>query len=141
MNRSTLTTHEKTDKFAWSWTWIITAAWAHPAWYQYELALYDLTSNTGAPLKIYLEGATHEFLLSALDPNHKIDHDKPLLEQQVHRLEPANHCYQFKAVSNEAAWSRMQLIVDDIDNMRLNPDTDFRQLWDSRFSDAYSLKL
>jgi len=119
---------------------LITAPWAHPAWSQYILALYDLTYDVGHPPKIYLEGATHEFLLYAVDPKYPLSHDKSPVEQQPHYLHPANHGYQFKAVSNGAARARMQLIVDDIDNTTLSPDTDFRQLWDRRFADAHSLK-
>jgi len=119
-------------------TWIINAAWAHPVWSQYALFLYDLTTDTETAPNIYLKGATHEFLLYALDPAHPVAsgaHPKT-----VRWLEPANHGYQFIAESDEAAELRMQAVVDLIGMRRVSPDTDFRTQWDALFVDGHSLK-
>lgn len=122
--------------------WIIDAPWAHPIWSQYQLVLYDLTSPSaehGEP-KILLPGATHEFMLWALDPDKPIKRDtQPELGKLV-RLQPPNYAYQFKAESDAAAEARLQRLVDRIAAREVSPDTDFRSFWNSHlFSDAYPL--
>jgi hypothetical protein len=121
--------------------WIINAPSAHPIWSQYALVLYDLTSPhpAGQPT-IYQDGATHEFLLWALDPDHPIATDATIKVEALHLLEPANYGYQFQAASNEAAQARVQEAVDAIVAGWVSPDTDFRQLWNQPlFADAYPL--
>lgn len=122
-------------------TWLITAAWAHPVWSQYALALYDLTTPTDQPAVIHLDGATHELLLVALDPARPATSAQSMVEGgQVQALSPPNHGYQFKAESDAAAVSRLQRIVDEIEAQRLSPDSDFRAAWDAMFRDAHSLR-
>lgn len=122
-------------------TWLITAALAHPVWSQYALLLYDLTTPAEPTPQVYLDGATHEVLLFALDPAHPAVSAKALIEERQFRtLDPPNHGYQFTAKDDVAAVSRLQLIVDEIEARRLSPDTDFRAAWDSFFRDAHSLR-
>lgn len=127
--------------------WLLTAPWAHPFWSQYEIALYDLTTKIegmGDPI-LYLEGATHEVAVHALDPNHPVDR-LPRKDSEgswlgaLHRLTPANHAYQFRAESDEAATARIQGVVDAINAGTVSPDTDFIQQWDALFSDGQSLR-
>jgi hypothetical protein len=118
-------------------TWILDVPWAHPLWSQYAIFLYDLTTEMDTVPNIYLEGATHEFLLYALDPAHKLEPDLP---KEIHRLEPANHGYQFIAASDEAAELRIQGVVDLILVGHVSPDTDFGGQWDVLFKDGHSLK-
>lgn len=124
-------------------TWLITAPWAHPAWSQYALLLYDLTTPADPAPQVYLDGATHELLLFALDPSNPI----PVMtaaalvaDCQFRLLEPPNHGYQFKAESDAAAVARLQQVVDEIEARRLSPDTDFRAAWNTLFNDAHSLR-
>lgn len=122
-------------------TWLITAAWAHPAWSQYALLLYDLTTPADPAPVIHLDGATHELLLFALDPSHPASSAQAMVEDgQLHALSPPNHGYQFKAESDAAAVARLQQIVDDIEARRLSPDGDFRAAWEAIFRDAHSLR-
>lgn len=139
MTTSVFEMTKATSTAAWSCTWVLTAPWAHPIWSQYVIALYDLSTDLGNPPKIYMEGATHEFLLFAIDPNYPLIPDVLLAEQKIMRLEPPNYGYQFGALSNEAARIRLQVIVNRIDNEHLSPDTDLRTAWDSLFKDAYAL--
>lgn len=121
-------------------TWLITAPWAHPVWSQYALALYDLTTPSDPAPNIYIDGATHELLLVALDPSYPTTVQDMAEGRQLHALSPPNHGYQFKAESDAAAVSRLQTIVDEIEARRLSPDTDFRAAWDAMFRDAHSLR-
>lgn len=120
-------------------TWLLDAPWAHPVWSQYTLFVYDLTTPTAEPPIVYLNGATHEMLLFALDPAHRVDPAQPASRQKIAKLHPANAGYQFRAASDEAAVERLQQIVDAIEARRLSPDTDFRSVWDRRFADGCSL--
>jgi len=124
----------------WGVSWIISAPWAHPVWPQFGLYLYDLTSaHKDGPPTIHLPGATHEFLLYALDPAKPIPRNAESAAG-AGRLTPANYGYQFKAESNEAAQDRLQRVVDQIMVKNLSPDTDWRAHWDEFvFPDAYPL--
>jgi hypothetical protein len=121
--------------------WLVTAAWAHPLWQQYEIALYDLTTETddGPPI-LYLEGATHEVVVHALHPDFPLDRlprpgETPNDAEKIHHLIPPNHAYQFVAESDAAAEQRIQEIVDGINAGMVSPDTDFRRDWDFLFRD------
>lgn len=124
---------------AWGCSWGIHAPWAHPAWHQYALHLYDLLSPTGQPPTLHLPGATHEFLLYAISPDTPLVVGTPLSGQEFQHLHPANYGYQFRATSNKAALSRLQAVVDEIVAGRLSPDTDFRDRWNQMMQDAFPL--
>lgn len=117
-------------------TWIVEAGWAHPVWHSYVVYLYDLTTEIpGLPAPvIHKDGVTHELLVYALDPAQP--NDPP-----VHILQPANHGYQFKADSNEAATARVVALLEDIEAKNLSPDTDFRRVWDAYFLEGVSLHM
>lgn len=119
---------------AFGMSWIVFAPWAHPVWHSYVVLLYDLTTeipDQPAPV-LYLDGATHELMVFALDPSHPA-------EPPVHTLAPANHGYQFRADSNEAARDRVVALLEMIAAGTLSPDTDYRLSWDARFADGVSL--
>lgn len=115
-------------------TWIIRAEWAHPLWHSYGVLLYDLTTPGHSDPAVYLEGATHELMIFALDPDHPA-------EPPLKFLKPANHGYQFAAATNEAAAERVVALLDEIDGGKLSPDTDYRFMWDARFTDGASLHM
>jgi hypothetical protein len=129
--------------------WVIAAPWAHPVWHNYAIFLYDLTTeipNQPRPVK-YLHGATHEFLIYAIDPDYtplmfgKIPLDGPEPPKvEIRVLQPANHGYQFIADSNERAEERLQRIVDYILAGEVSPDSDFTWQWDKLFEDGVTLK-
>lgn len=120
--------------------WVINAPWAHPLWPQYALCLYDLTTDLGednAPV-VHQAGATHEFMLFALDPD--APQKRGERPAKLQRLEPANLGFQFKADSDQVAVERLQGVVDRIVAGKVSPDTDFRSMWNEYlFSDAYPL--
>lgn len=121
--------------------WLIEAPWAHPLWTQYYLALYDLTrvSKAAGPPVIHKRGATHEFMLYALDPEIPVPKDGHIDPKMLRLLSPPNYAYQFKAASDADAQARVQEIVDGIVAKHLSPDTDLRSLWNKLLSDMYPL--
>ncbi|MCO5730140.1 hypothetical protein [Rhizobium sp. SSA_523] len=128
-------TPEKPATPAFSKTWIVEAPWAHPLWRSYVFCLYDLTTEIpGAPAVIHRDGMTHELQVFALDPSKPVD-------PPVYMLQPANHGYQFKAESNDAAAARVIGLIEEIEAKTLTPDTDFRTMWDYRFHDGVSLHM
>jgi hypothetical protein len=98
-------------------------------------SLVDLTTPTKQPALVMMEGATHEVTVFALDPAHPETSFPPRL------LEPANHGYQFKAESHEAAEKRIIGIIERVVAQQFSPDTDFISAWDHLFADGRSLRL
>lgn len=112
--------------------WIVEAVYAHPLWHSYHLICYALRPHPSVQgeTKIYLEGATHEMVLYALDPQ------KPrALNDVMHWLSPCNFAAQIKAHTDAEAMLRIYAAVEDIVAGRLSPDTDFRSMWARRFGD------
>ena len=119
----------------WGRVWWVRAPFAHPLWHSYMFSLVDLTTRTARPPKLFLDGATHEVLVFALDPSH------PETSFPAHTLSPANHGYQFKADSNAAAEARIRGGIVRVVAQQFSPDTDYRREWDREFKDGRSLHL
>ncbi len=117
--------------------WVLTVPWAHPIWSQYFVTLCDLTTPVGKPPMIARPGMTHEVLVWAVAP------DKPVTKWADRPdgclLQPANHGYQFKSDTDEAARDRIAGYIAEIDAQRLSPDTDYRSVWNELFKDGVSL--
>lgn len=110
-------------------SWAVHAAYAHPIWHSYVIALISLRDMPGAPkCVINLAGATHELMVYALNPDHPID-----LEDRPKLLTPANFVAQFIAESDAAAEQRIRETVQDVIDGKLNPDTDYTRHWIHRF--------
>lgn len=110
--------------------YLVHAAYAHPAWHSYMIACVNLRDIPGVPpAKINMPGATHEILVYALDPNTPM-----FVDESPALLHPANFHGQFIEPSDEAAAERMKQTVQDVIDGKLNPDTDYGQLWIRRFS-------
>lgn len=118
--------------------WFLTVPWAHPLWSQYFVSLCDLTTQVAKPAMIVRAGMTHEVMVWAVDPKFKLGkwEDRP---KGGFLLQPANHGYQFKAESDEAATARIAGYIDAIDKQQLSPDTDWRGVWNEMFQDGASL--
>lgn len=121
--------------------WAVDAPWAHPAWSQYAVALYDLTTPyQGVTPHLARPGMTHEVMIWAVNPDKPIPASWPAnMDDRPGLLDPANYGYQFAAASHDAAFARIQALVDQIDQKLLSPDTDFRSVWDGIFADGVSL--
>ena len=116
-----------TDGDLWNVCYIIDAPWAHPLWSQYILAGYSLDAKSVR----YRGDVTHEVMLHAIDPDHKILHS-PLKEQRLKFLQPANVGYQL-TTTNDKLVEILDDVVDRIDHKTMSPDTDFRWQWDITF--------
>jgi hypothetical protein len=120
-------------------TWVLTVPWAHPFWDQYLVSLCDLTTKheDGTEPVIVRPGMTHEMMIWAINPKIRITkwEDRP----SGALLSPANHGYQFKADSDEAARDRIAGYIAQIEAQKLSPDTDWRGGWNKLFKDGASL--
>jgi hypothetical protein len=124
---------EKDSRLA---VWLIEAAWAHPIWHSYLLSLVHLRplGRGGATLR-YLDEATHELCLWALDA----DADRRAViassSSAEARLEPLNFAAQFVEISDELAAARVQRTVQQICDGQLSPDTDHIRSWVALYGD------
>jgi hypothetical protein len=115
---------------------IVSAPYAHPHWQNYFCSVIHLRDVPGLdPATIYLEGATHEMLLWAMNPKKGI---APILEYKddnvmSYCLSPVNFGAQFVSASDQAAHDLILIAMKDVADARLNPDTDFRSQWVLRF--------
>ncbi len=128
----------------WGGLIVFSCPWAHPVWSEYFLTVVDLTTPLEGAGAAFLKDpkATHEFLLFAVNPKSPVDFDEPAdLEKLPPNLIPANHGYQFTARSNDAAWARVNALVDDCMARMLSPDTDWRSAWDARMADGWTLLM
>lgn len=113
--------------------WIVEAPWAHPAWHSYAIVCVHLRPMADKrPTKIYLDGATHEIWVYALDPRGK---RQALIENPTFGAEtcqfltPCNFAAQFIEPSDDAARGRVEAAVRAICDGALSPDTDFVRHW------------
>jgi hypothetical protein len=121
--------HTRPDHAASVSNWIVEAPWAHPIWHSYIIGCVHLREIEGVkPATIVHEGATHEIVVFALDPDHRVDLDQP-----PRRLTPANYVGQWQAASDAAAAELVEKCVRAICHGSLSPDTDFRRHWERIF--------
>lgn len=115
--------------------WYLNAPEYHPFWRDYRLIAYKLAPEFiegGKPL-MYLDGATHEMNVYALDPEWNLE--KTLDAHQFHVLQPCNFAAQFIATDDEGVATRLRESVQRICDGQLSPDTDFRKLWEVLWGD------
>ena len=119
-------------------SWIIEAPWAHFAWHSYLLTAVSLREMLDKrPTKFYLEGATHEIWLQALNPEKSRQDflDGKILLNEI-GLIPLNFAAQVIRSSDDLMVEEIRKAVSDVVDGLLNPDTDFVQQWIERFGDS-----
>lgn len=114
--------------------YVIHSPMSHPIWPWLRLIMFHLRPTPGLPeAKIYKPGATHEFILQALNP----DHYPPSIEPDEfpkYFLEPANFAAQLVAKDDADAVEQIETkAIKQVCNGWLNPDTDGRQGWETVF--------
>lgn len=117
--------------------WIVEAPWAHPLWHSYAISLAHMRHVEGLQDNhVYLEGATHEIYVFALDPN--ADLEKIISGEEFSGpalLHPMNFAAQFIANDDEEAQARVYKSIKEIIDGKLSPDTDFISMWVQRYGD------
>jgi hypothetical protein len=116
--------------------WLVEAPWAHPAWHSYVIVLMHLRPLVAdkRETKFYLEGATHEMWLYAIDPkSSREDFVTKCNFKELSILTPINFAAQIIEPSDDAAIARVEKAVQEICNGELSPDTDFQSMWEERF--------
>ena len=123
----------KTDVGAW----FLFCPGAHPCWSWWVLAAISLEDRPGIPpAKISFEGATHEVLIHALDP--ETDHGLDLT--RVTPLQPVDLVHQVRLPGDELAVELLELCARRCMRGDISPDSDFRLRW-KKILDATSEHL
>jgi hypothetical protein len=116
--------------------WVIEAPWAHPAWHSYELILLHLRPMPDRRQTIfYLDEATHELWLYALNPDKDRNHLIATGIATDEWLTPGNFAAQIIEVSDDLALARVRQAVALIVAGQLSPDTDYIGQWARLFGD------
>lgn len=116
--------------------WIVEAPWAHLLWHSYAIILVHLRlTPDNRPTEFYLDGATHEMWVEALDPRHPREPAIKGDPKSIARLTPLNFAAQFIEISDELARERIERDVKDIIAGKLSPDTDHMLAWIARYND------
>lgn len=113
--------------------WLIEAPYAHPAWHSYNLICTHLR-DVGLVTKLYLEGATHEMWLYAMNP--EVSRQEIITGEKIGGwLTPLNFAAQLICPSDEAAVRLMEIAALDVCAGTLCPDIDYAVHWRARFGD------
>lgn len=101
----------------------ITVAWDH-----WSISVIHLRPIPGVPdAAIRSEGATHEFVIAALDPGHILPRVNAWSDWRF--LQPVDVVEQFKASTDAVADRILELAVDAIVRGVASPDQDWRPWW------------
>jgi hypothetical protein len=112
--------------------WIVEAPNAHPVWHSYWFEMVHLRPfrDMEGDTHIYLEGATHEMWIAAIDPDKS--RQEMLDTGMIPALRPLNFACQFIFDNDHtASLSLLQDVRDVIDGV-ISPDTDFVRMWVAR---------
>jgi hypothetical protein len=110
--------------------WLVHAPWMHIAWCWHYCSLIHLRDlpNQSKPPTLQFPEATHEFIVFALDPDHRPNLDVEKLEP-LHILEPVSIVQQFNALSDAAALGRVEHMLRHVAQGQLTLDSDGRRSW------------
>lgn len=110
--------------------WLLTCPGRHPVWSQWALSAVTLAPVDGyPPAKITVEGATHELLLFAIEPQIVVDPNARLWEPRdvgefaKHMLTPVNIVEQVRLGSDEQARELTSLLAQAVAHGVLDPET------------------
>lgn len=114
--------------------WLVEAPAAHPAWHSYSIFCQHLRPMAGGPeIKFYLDGATHEMIVFALNPRMP---RKEMIETGIVNgrwMTPPNFAVQFIESNDDDARAKVRGAVQEILDGKLSPDSDWRAAWAVRF--------
>lgn len=122
-----------TDPSDWGATlssWFLNMPGAHPFWSWWLLSSIHLRPIEGCrPPVIRTPGASHEFLIIALNPKFpspNVDQDVP---ETLHYLTPFDLEHQVVGIDDAQAKHITMLMVRACVDGRMSPDQDFRSRW------------
>lgn len=113
--------------------WVIEAPWAHPIWHSYSLVLVSLRPMPGTSTMLYLDDATHELWLYAMDPNKDRNRLLSTAIVEGNWMSPGNYASQFVEIDDQLALDRVKAAVQKVCDGQLSPDTDFTSQWVALF--------
>ena len=114
--------------------WLIEAPFAHPAWNYHVASLVHLREIPGAaPAVIKFNGASHEFMMYALDPRFEEELDPDNTDTLKRILEPFDMVEQLKVDSDDRALEVVRFAVQKCVEGELLPDADGRNEWRNFF--------
>jgi hypothetical protein len=116
--------------------YVIEAPLAHPAWHSYLLLLYALKPENTR----FVEGATHEFAISAMNPDVPRQDIIDGVSLDSGALSPPNFGAQIIGTNADAMGIVEGAILDIVEG-RLDPDTDHIGDWIDRFGSAMLKKV
>lgn len=133
--RSRLTLFRKPDAMVAHW--VVEAPWSSEVVHSYSLVLAHLRFQLGGqPATRYLEGATHELALWAINPQaERADMLARPVEPQRQWLQPAVFAAQLVCPSDEAAEKAVFVGVELICSGRLSPHPAHARSWAQLYGD------
>lgn len=103
---------------------------AHAFWSWWLISTVHLRPVEGfPPAELYVEGATHEILVVAIDPERCPTPDPAACMQGYPHLTPADQIVQATLRSDGAAIDLHRWLCEEVAAGRLSPDSDYRRLW------------
>jgi hypothetical protein len=111
-------------------TWLVEAPWAHPIWHSYLVCAIHLRPITDLKTIFYLDGATHEIWVFALEPDMERQRFMETRDTSLCcQMYPKQFAAQFIEPSDESACERVKKSVEMICRKELSPDVDAQNDW------------
>jgi len=108
-------------------TWIVNGPF-HPLWSQWVCSLVHLRGSVdGATARLQFPGATHEFVVIAQNPEHRLTIDSG--PESLCLLRPVDVCQQLRATNDASAMARVEACLEYVRRGEISPDQDFRPVW------------
>lgn len=115
--------------------WLVEAPWSSLVVHSYSLVCVHLRYQPGAPVERYLEGATHEVVLIAINPSAERE---PMLQAPIDPevwLSPPIFAAQIIESDDNAAATRISRAVELICDGKLSPHPTHVRSWAVLFGD------
>lgn len=110
--------------------WLLECPQAHPMWSHWLVSLIHLRDIEGVPpAKVHREGATHEFVIAALEPGQPLPDVEHPLSPMPKMMQPVDVVHQVVGVDDEQAVRVLFDVVKATVHGYLSPDADWREVW------------
>lgn len=102
--------------------WLLTCPGFSPYWTQFLLSVAHLRPVMGKRAKLHREGATHEFVLGALDPEVGSVDRETYFMLRPRLLRPLNVLHQVVGLSDRGACLLAKIVMQAVSDGRLVPE-------------------